>query len=406
MRHASVITALLLTACTGEIRVPVTPTPVVIRDIEVVSVAPRNSARPDRTTQGTWSAPSALWLQNGAVTVLDGAQVKQRNGTSFTTLSIGTDTTPSEVGTLKALSRRGEGVFFASTGGFFHDAPGRLLRAPLSDDFTMAAVRFVDATGAALWVTTATDAYRILNGHREAVRVSDPEETGALQVVAGRTETKALVVLGSSLYAVDLEARTIKPIARGVGTVTAVDHQADGTVLLGTSAGLVTVGTDDVVTRQTFASDVAIVDVEVIGEVTLISTTSQLLQLTATGSVILADLAQPWPDAVTRDAAGDVWVLDGAALVRLSTSVTVPPPSFAADVKPFMTAHCKSCHVAGANYSPVINLENYATAKQWAWQLVSRLQDTSAPMPPTSTEVLTPSDYDVVVRWVEGGQLP
>lgn len=403
----------VMTACTGEIRVPVTPTPVVVPDITVVSVAPREAAtRPERTLQGDWSNPSALWLQQGAVTVLDGAAVKQRSDAAFINVAVGTDTEPRQVGTLRAVTRRADGVFLASTGGFFHDAPGRLLRAPVSDDFTMSTVSFVDAVGAALFVTTATGGYRVRDGHREAVRVSDPDETGTLQLVAGRTEDTALVVMGASLYAVDLSARTIKPLARGLATVTAVDHLADGSVLLGTSAGLVTVKSDDTVTRATLSadgSDVAIVDLQVTTDATLVATATQVLQLTAGGPVVLGDVTKPWPDALTKDAAGDVWFLDGATLVRLSTSTVVvepPPVSFAADVKPFMTAKCATCHATGANYSPVINLENYGTAKTWATNVVNRLQDTLAPMPPASTEVLTPAQYDVVVRWVEGGLLP
>ena len=85
---------------------------------------------------------------------------------------------------------------------------------------------------------------------------------------------------------------------------------------------------------------------------------------------------------------------------------TPPPPSFAADVKPFMTMHCRSCHATGASYAPVMDLENYSVAKAWASQTIRRLTDTSAPMPPANREVLTPAQYDVVVRWAEGGLLP
>ncbi|MGV3621869.1 MAG: hypothetical protein ACO1OB_13680, partial [Archangium sp.] len=217
-------------------------------------------------------------------------------------------------------------------------------------------------------------------------------------------ETEALLVRGASLYLVNLEARSVKVLARGLGTVTAIDHAKDGAVLFGTNEGLVTVANDDSVSLTTFGAE--IVDVEVTEDATLVMTTAQLLQLTVTGAVILADVTQPWPDAMTKDVVKDVWFVDGANVVRLSTSVAQPPVSFAADVKPFMTAHCASCHKTGAGYSPVIDLENYGTAKSHASLVVDRLQATAAPMPPASTEVLTASQYDIVVRWVEGGMLP
>lgn len=404
MRLLVSIAALGIVACAAEVKVPTVPTKVVVPDVTTLAITPRETTRPNRTVHGNWSAPSAIWSQNGAATVLDGTNVQQRNSDDFVPLLVGTDSEPNTLGQLKALTRRNGGVFIASTGGFFHDAPGRLLRAPLSNDFSMAQVRFVDATANALFVTTDTDAYRVFNNRRDAVRVNDPDEAGALQAVAGRSDTEALLIRGASLYLVDLEARSVKVLARGLGTVTAMDHLADGSVLFGTSAGLVTVANDDSVTLQTFGADV--IDVEVTADATLVMTATKLLQLTATGALILADVTEAWPDAMTKDAAKDVWFIDGANVVRLSTSVTAPPPSFAADVKPFMAAHCASCHKTGAGYAPIFDLENYGTAKSHSTLVLDRLQDTAAPMPPTSTEVLTASQYEVVVRWVEGGMLP
>lgn len=397
--------SVLLAACTGAIQV--TPPPSEIPAMGVVMNAPVARPRPHRTTQGEWSRPSALWLQAGEVTVLDGELVRQRSGDDFATLAVGTDDALQQPGVVKAVSRRGGGVMLAATGGFFHDAPGRLLRAPISDDFAMSSLRFVDVVGAALWVTTSTDATRVLGGHRVSVRINDSSETGAVQALIGRSTTAALLVKGTSLYEVDLAGNTVKTLARGVGTVTAIDHRGD-VALIGTSEGLLEVAADGTVTRHTLSATEegqAIVDIEVVGELTLVTTTSQVLQL-GTVIVVLADVTQPWPDALTKDVNGDVWFLDGAALVRLSTSVMVPPPSFEADVKPFMTAHCRSCHATGASYAPQLNLENYTAAKNWAVQSLNRITDTVAPMPPANREVLTPAQYDVVVRWVEGGLLP
>ena len=403
MRVPSLLLSLLTASCTGAIQVPTAPEEV---PAMVVAIgAPVQRPRPDRTSVGSWSTPSSLWLQSGEVTVLDGALVRQKSGAAFATLTVGTQSESTLPGSVKALSRRSEGVVLAATGGFFHDAPGRLLRAPLSDDFSMETIRFVDSVDTALWVTTATDAVRVLDGRRDTIRLDDAAEPGAVQAIVGRSTTSALLVKGASLYSVDLEAKTVKTLARGIATVTAIDHRGD-IVLFGTSEGLIGVGAT--VTRHTLsASDVgqSIVDIEVVGEATLVTTTSQVLQLGAV-AVVLADVTQPWPDALTKDGTGDVWFLDGAQLARLSTSVVTPPPSFAADVKPFMTAHCRSCHVTGANYAPQLNLENYATAKTWAARTLSRITDAVAPMPPANTEVLTPAQYDVVVRWVEGGLLP
>jgi hypothetical protein len=410
MRLPVLVFIVLLTACQGAIDLPPPPEALVVPDVVVKAGAPIERTRPMRLAEGSWSSPSALWLQGGAVTVLDGQVVKQRAGSGFSNVTVGTNEDPRTPGQLRAVTRRASGVVLAGTGGFFHDAPGRLLRAPLSDDFSMDTVRFVDGVGAALFVTTATDAVRVLDGRRELLRVTDEKEGGPLQVVVGRTESAALLVKGGSLYAVDLAARTVKPLARGLATVTAIDRRGD-VVLLGTSEGLVEISPADVITRRTLTATTgaaqAVVDVEVVGDATLLSTATQVLELSPAGAVVvLADLERAWPDALTRDAAGDVWFLDGPWLARLTTSVAPTPPSFATDVRPFMTAHCTSCHATGASYAPVIDLATYATAKQWAPRTLERLKDTLSPMPPSSIETLTPTQYDVVVRWVEGGMLP
>lgn len=402
------VSLLLLTGCIGAIE-PMRPAPVEVPAIAVVDGAPREAARPNRTTEGSFSAPTGLWLQAGAATVLDGSRVLRREGSGFKPLAIGTATDPRSPGAIRAVTARQGGVFLAGTEGFFHDAPGRLLRSPLSDAFAMESVRFIDFIDGALYVTTATETVRVLQGRREAIRIDDAEEPGALQAVVGRSATRALVVKGASLYAVDLSARSVKTIARALPTVTALSHRGD-VVLLGTTEGLVEVRDDDAVTRRTLAAagaaPQAIIDVESLGTASLVSTASQVLQVTESGAVVLADVAQPWPDALAKDAAGDVWFLDGTSVARLSTSVTPSAPSFAADVRPFMQAHCRSCHAGGANYAPVIDLENYGVAKTWAQASLARITDPLSPMPPASAEILTPAQYDVFVRWVDGGLLP
>lgn len=406
-------TSACMGSLTDEMKVPPAPEPPAAT---VVNGAALELTRPTQSFEGSFGAPSLVWLQAGAATVLDGDAVSQRQGTSFASLLVGTSDDPRTPGTPRAMTVRNGGVFLAGSGGFFHDAPGMLLRSPLSDSFSMDEVRFVDFVDGALWVTTSREVVRVLDGRRVAVSLTDEKEAGALQAVVGRSATRAVVVKGASAYEVvlpvasdDVDGRSITTLARGLPTVTALSRRAD-VVLLGTSAGLWEVAADGKVTQRTLAAKLSpaleVVDVEATTDAHLVTTKSQVLHVTQAGAVVLADVAAPKANALVEDAAGDVWFLDGAKLARLTTSVTVPPPSFAADVKPFFVAHCTSCHTSGAQYAPVLNFEDYATAKTWAQKSLQRLTDTLAPMPPASAEVLTPAQYDVVVRWIDGGLLP
>ena len=101
---------------------------------------------------------------------------------------------------------------------------------------------------------------------------------------------------------------------------------------------------------------------------------------------------------------GDVWITDQGALVRLLTGA---PVSFEAEVKPFFAAHCTSCHSAAASGAPQFDLTDLAVARTRAELIVKRLQgDGAPPMPPQSAEILSASDYSVVLRWAAGGMNP
>lgn len=406
---------LALAGCEAGVITTVTPPDVVkVPEVVVVTGAADEATRPTRHDEGAFTGPTALWVQDGALAVLDTDGPHARTGAdAFAALPVGTPDAPETLSAVTAIAPRGAGVLLTTPSGFFHDAAGRLLRAPMSDSFAMEAVHAVDvlSIGAdeVLWLTT-TEVVRVAAGHRESLSITDPADTGALQLVVGESASQALVAQGASLYRVDLDAKSVTTLARGVGHVSSFAHAASGEVLLGTDDGLLSVTADGIVTRRTLAADgataAAIVDLARAGDAVLLSTATQLLQTKGTTTVVLADVAAPKPHALARTADGDTFTLDGTSLVRLTTTVDPMAPSFEADVKPFLVAHCASCHTSGASYAPVIDFTKYAAAKTYAARTVARLQSPSAPMPPATTEVLTPAQYDVVVRWTQEGMLP
>jgi hypothetical protein len=132
-------------------------------------------------------------------------------------------------------------------------------------------------------------------------------------------------------------------------------------------------------------------------------TGSGLLALDGDGARRIGDVT-PAQGSLALDANGDTWSLEAGALFRYETGT---PVGFAADVAPFLEAHCQSCHDAGKSPAPDHDFTDYETAKQWSDSIARRLQATDATtMPPPNEEVLTAADYAVVLRWVKGGMLP
>lgn len=399
-----------LSACTGNIEM--TPTPVEPDAITVIAGAPLVPLTlPARNVAGEWTAPSALWSQAGAITVVDGEHVAQWTGSAFADVAVGAEGESHTLGSVKAMTRRGQGVLLATSEGLFQDAPGTLLASPASANLTMGSVRFINAFDDTLYVSATNELFRFIDGEKETFAITDAAEPGAVQAIVARGPTSALVVQGASAYGVDLAAHTVKTLARGVGTVTALDRSADA-VLLGTSEGLVSVHADDTVTRHTFAAadDAAraVVDVEVAGGQVYVTLGDAVLRVSSTGAEALTALTAGAPDALALDANADAWVVDGAEVIKLGTSLTPTPPSFASDVKPFFATHCTQCHADNTLGTPQRDFTSFAVASAFATTIADRLTTTDSQrrMPPTDVEVLTADQTEVVLRWVAGGKNP
>jgi cytochrome c5 len=135
----------------------------------------------------------------------------------------------------------------------------------------------------------------------------------------------------------------------------------------------------------------------------MVVTASSLVRIDLTGATTLGALTGA-TGALAIDANGDVWTATADKLTRFVTGSKV---TFAADVKPFFSKHCTVCHGAGVDGAPKDDFLDFATAKERSATILKRLAGDGAPvMPPAKTEVLTPSDYAVVTRWVGGGLQP
>ena len=412
------IPLLLLTLCAACVPAPIVVPPEV-KDPVVTSIEGGLEAGTSATrTPVTMSAtPIALSFSAGELTVMTADTLFQRSASSGTwaAVPVGAPGEVMETGPVRFVGRRGaNGLWVVAGGGLFHVLDGRLLKSPVSTDLSGLTVTAVDgyAEGAAeeLWLTTSTGIQHVKSSMMRAVEIEFPKlgPLGIASLAVGAGPDQAVVVAKNQAFLVDLGANKATWIARDIGTVNAWSRTDDGSVMLATTTGLYERLKSGEVKRRTLAaagSAVVAADdvVSALGGV-LIAAGGKVARLEGASFKTFGDLAGPRARGLQVDAAGDTFALDAAVLIKLATG---QPVSFATDVKPFMAAHCNSCHLTGAQSSPIINFNDYAVTKTYAPLVIKRLKaEGVAPMPPANSEVLSAADYAVVLKWVAGGMQP
>lgn len=402
-------------ACQGTIDMKVPP--VEPKAPTRVDGALTTGSAPARSELGMTDPGQQLALLGGALAVA-GAETLYRFDAETSLLGavpVGDVGEPMTTGPVRHLARRGSGLFVVAEGGIFHDASGRLLRSPLSDSIAAIDIAALDDLGEGeaeeLWLTTASGVERIKAGIATGVAI-DFESTGTADLAVGVEKDQGLLLSGGNLFWVDLATRTAKWEAKALPPVTAAARGDDGTVYLATRKGLYARGRSGELKLYSFTAageePRPVTDVTVAYGEVLVAVDGAVAQLSATGASAFGTLVAPRAHGLTRDANGNTFMLDGAALVQLATGAS-HAVSFAADVAPFFIAHCTTCHATGANYSPVFDLTSYAVASEPVFnaKIIQRLTASGKPpMPPSDVEVLTSSDYAVVLKWVAGGKQP
>lgn len=399
---------LFFAACApGQIVMP-PPAPVEPPSLTRVSLTPQDTTRPTSSTVMSSVTAVGLSLVSGQVAVVNADSVSVRNGTMLNPVPVGASGTDS-LGTVRLVGRRGAGSLWLSSSGVFSERMGRLLRSPVSDSLPLADVKAIDVVGEGAtetwWLRTDAAVLRVSEGDVDSIALDDPKGAGLITSVVGRDAQVALVVKGERLYLVDVAAPKVTVLAKGIGAVTAGAKLGDGSVVFATAEGLVKVTTANDVVLLGFGDASAVNDVSVDGDAAFIQSNGKLFSMLVDDVRVLGDVAAPMVSGVVRDSAGAVFTLDGAQLKRLATTPEEQPVRFA-DVKPFFTSRCTSCHSSGANYAPIIDFTNFQKAKLAAQQSLDRVKNPDNPMPPAASGLLRPSQYQVLERWVAQGLLP
>ncbi len=379
-----------------------------------VDGAPTTGNEPARTAvMMTAATPKTLGVLAGglAIGADDGLYAAKLGDNSFEVVpAVDDDGNFIDTGAVRHLTRRdGGGILVDAALGLFDDDRGILLKSPLDGTLDASAIDAMSAVGTdtaeELWVLSKGKVIHIADGKLADVSISD---MGAVDTTFAAAVGQGVIVSGDKGWFVDVGTSEATDFASDLGHVYAGDHGEDGSVVLGSDAGLVVRDRSGNVTYYSLAASgqhaEKVIAVSSAYGAVFAATATSLIAITSKGPELLAKPDAPVV-ALATDANGDLWSLEGDKIYHHATGA---PVSFAKDVVPFIKQHCASCHQTGQNGAPKLDYENYDIAKKYASLMVTRLG--AAPnegvMPPVTAETLTAEDYAVVTRWVASGLSP
>jgi hypothetical protein len=330
---------------------------------------------------------------------------------------IASEGSPPATGPISLLARRRTQLLVGGAEGLFLGLADVLVPSPIGDSLADVDIRTLDVFGDAdaeeLWLTTATGVVHVTGSATgDASTLEELTLDGLADLpdaAVGVGPGLAIITAGGVAYLADLGTKSVETIALGLGEVVAFDRADDGTAYLATGAGLLSRAPSGEVVLRTFAPEGApplpVLGVSARFGVTSAVVAGAVISVADDGATSIGEAAAPAPRGVAVDAYDDTWVVDGDALYRYRTGAAV---SFAADVAPFLSAHCMKCHTAGADAAaPDHDFETYDVAVTYADEIVARLTATAPKtMPPASEGTLGATDYAVVMRWALGERAP
>ena len=409
MKRNPLLAVVLAAGCSSPIVVPPLTPPTTTTVPGALTQGPQAAASPVAMSE----APVGLATSAGKVWVAVGAGALALGDSGLTQVPVGAPGEDMSTGAVRGVFPRGSGLFVSSEKGLFHDAQGRLLRSPVTDALMGATIQALDSFGSGareeLWLTTDRGLLLVKDNALDAVAVTFKEKPLTVVAAIGVASGAALVFSdGGDVFEVDAVKGEAKWVATAVGTVAELARTEDGTVYAATSTGLWRRTGAGAVAQLTLAAEGAqplpVSAVRAIAGQLLVATGGQVARLSGTGFVGFGAAASVKARGLALDAKGDTFFTDGATLTRLATAKGI---GFETDVKPFIVAHCMTCHQTGTNNAPIINLADYPTAVSYADRIKIRLTaDGTTPMPPVDTEILTSQQYAAVLQWIAQGTQP
>lgn len=313
-------------------------------------------------------------------------------------------------GAVHAMGRRSTNVLVAADNGVFHTSGDKLLVSPASGELAALGISSLAAEGSAsgerLWFATSSGLFDLSGGKLSQWTLED--ETTVPTVVA-TSGNLVFVAYGDRLYELNLETQEAGLVPHSFGTIHSIAHGAEGTVYVATDRGLFERGADGSYTQYTLSDSAEPAAVYA----TVFDPKKGMFGVMAAG-IVLAQPGKtpagvmPMPTSIagatvhpiaTADDIGNVWIGAGNKLEGLKLGSTL---TFDADVVPVFKTYCGSCHIDGAQNSPIIKFTEYETVVAMSAKINSRIS--AGQMPPASAAPMPAEAFEILLRWEASGR--
>lgn len=310
---------------------------------------------------------------------------------------------PKRIGTVERMTPRGpDGMLLLASEGLFVDNGGAIVASPFREALRGQHVTSLSSVGQgadeALWYTTDVGAFVVRSGKQMSLTLGDKR----IESIVGIDSHRALGFAAGTLVEIDVDANTDTLVMQGVGAPKLYARDVEGNVYTATTAGLLKRAVAGGYELRTLApAGSPAPEVRALGagaDVAVLVVGDSVLML-KDGLAQRVGAAPAEVSQVAVDGIGDAWLAGKGGVQRFATGKRL---SFAADVAPFMTAHCMTCH--NGSSAPTRAFDTLEVSRAASQKIIKRLHGDGEPiMPPSNTEVLKPSDINVFVRWVQQG---
>lgn len=313
-------------------------------------------------------------------------------------------------GAVHAVGRRSANVLVAAENGIFHTSGDKLLVSPASSELAALGISSVaaenSASGERLWLATSSGLYDLSGGKLSKWSVEDESGTPTVVETSGHL---VFAAYGDRLYELNVDTQEAGQVAHSFGTIHSIAHGAEGTVYIAADKGLFERGADGGYKQYTLSDGAESAK----AYAAVFDPKKGMFGITSAG-IVLAQPGKtpagvmPVPESLSSaatipfaaaDDIGNVWIGAGNKLEGLKLGSTL---TFDADVVPVFRAYCGSCHIDGAQNSPLIKFEDYETVVAMSAKINSRVS--AGQMPPASATPMPAEAFEILLRWEASGR--